>query len=163
MKRRGRRTATLLVTGVVALAAVVGGYAYWTSTGNGSAEATSDTSGPWAFKVAGPVGGPLSPDGPSQTFEYTVVNEGTGNQALAGVTVSVAEANGTSWSSGTCSAADFSLNGGAAGDPLVDTRLAQTFGPGGSDSATVYVQLVDTGANQDDCQGVSVPLYFSAS
>jgi hypothetical protein len=163
MKTRGRRAAALLATGVVALAAAAAGYAYWTSTGSGSAEAATDTNGPWSFEVSGPTGGPLAPDGPSQSFLYTVQNDGTGSQALSSVTVSVANANGSTWTSGDCSAADFSLNGGAAGDPLVDTRLAQVFGAGGSDSATVYVQMVDTGVNQDDCQGVTVPLYFSAS
>ena len=103
------------------------------------------------------------PGGPAQTVQYTVTNTGSGDQVLAGVTVSVANGNGSAWTPvGGCSAADFSVNGQAAGSPHLHTALAQTFGPGGSSSATVSVRLVETGANQNGCQGVNVPLYFVA-
>jgi hypothetical protein len=92
-----------------------------------------------------------------------VTNTGSGNQYLANVTVSVANDDGTAWSDGSCDAADFSVNGAPAGSPQVHTALQQTFGPGGSDSATVVVQMVDNGGNQDDCKNVTVPLYFVAS
>jgi hypothetical protein len=163
MKRRGRRAAALLVIGVIALAAVVGGYAYWTSTGSGSGSVTVGTDTAWQVDVSSATGGPLTPDGPAQTVQYTVTNNSTGSQKLTSVTVSVAESNGSAWDGpGNCSADDFSVGGAAVGTPAVLTALAQTFGPGGHDSASVTVQMVDTGSNQNDCRTADVPLRFVA-
>lgn len=161
MRRHKRRTAALLVVGAVALATAVAGYAYWTSTGvsTGSAATAADT--PWQINVETATGGPLTPGGAAQQVRYTVTNTSSGDLTLNGVTVSVADAGGSTWSSGNCTSADFLLNGSA---PYVDTRLARTFTAGEAESATVTVQLVDNPAkNQNDCKNISVPLYFAAS
>jgi hypothetical protein len=34
---------------------------------------------------------------------------------------------------------------------------------GSSKNEDVTVEMIDSGQNQDNCQGVTVPLYFSAS
>jgi hypothetical protein len=163
MKRFGKRTVVVLAVAVAASVAAVAGYAYWTSAGTGTGSATVGTSGAWLVTSQAPVGPALVPGGPAQTVQYTVQNTGTGDQVLGGVTVSVAGAGGSPWSSGSCSPADFSVSGQPAGASLFHTALAQTFGPGGSSSASVTVRLVETGANQNDCKGVTVPLYFVAS
>jgi hypothetical protein len=105
-----------------------------------------------------------------QTDGYTVTNGGHGSQSLAQVVVSVAMANGSPWSSQTditkpaCTASDFSVGGQAVGTAWTDTALAGTFTAGQSKTTgSVTVELIDNGANQDNCQGVTVPLYFSAS
>ena len=163
MKRFGKRTLILLAVVGAAVFAAVAGYAYWTSSGSGSGSATVGTDTPWQVDVDAATGGPLTPGGPLQTVGYTVTNNSTGNQYLAGVTVSVANADGSAWDGpGTCSAADFSVNGAAAGAPYDHTALAQTFGPGGSSSASVTVRMVDTGVNQNDCRLATVPLRLVA-
>ncbi len=162
MKRFGKRAWVGLAAIAAAAIAVVGGYAYWTSTGSGSGSVTVGTDTPWQVDTAAASGGPLTPGGPVETVGYTVTNNSTGNQALAGVTVSVANSDGSVWSSGSCSAADFSVNGAPAGTSAYHTALAQTFGPGASDSASVTVQMVDTGVDQNDCRGLTVPLRFVA-
>jgi hypothetical protein len=163
MKRFGKKTVVLLAVVGVAVCAAVAGYAYWTSSGSGSGSATVGTDTPWQVDVDAAVGGPLTPDGPVQTVGYTVTNNGSGHQYLAGVTVSVENANGSAWDGpGNCSAADFSVNGAPAGASYNHTALAQTFGAGGSSSASVTVQMVDTGANQNDCRLATVPLHFVA-
>ena len=164
MKRRGRRAATLLVIGVVALTATMAGFAYWTSTGESSGAVSTSSGSSWSVAVGAASGGPLTPNGPYQQVGYAVTNTSSGNQYLNGVTVSVANSDGSPWSSGTCDAGDFALNDGSAGASLVDTRLAGSFGASEAESATVYVQLVDNPAqNQNDCKGVNVPLRFVAS
>lgn len=164
MKRRGRKAATLLVTGVIALAAAAAGYAYWTTTGEGSGAVTTAGNTQWGVAVSPATGGPLTPNGPYQQVRYTVTNTSSGNQYLNRVTVSVANPDGSAWSSGTCSADDFSLNDGSAGASLVDTRLAGSFGSGEPESAVIYVRLVDNPAkNQNDCKSVPVPLRVVAS
>jgi hypothetical protein len=163
MKRRGRRAAAFLAIGLIAVSATVAGYAYWTSSGSGSGSASVGTDTPWQVDVGAAAGGPLTPGGPTQTVGYTVTNNSTGNQYLAGVTVSVAESDGSAWDGpGNCSAADFSINGAAAGTPVNHTALSQTFGGGGSGSSSVTVQMVDTGGNQNDCRLATVPLRFVA-
>ncbi len=163
MKRFGKRTVVVLAVAVAASVAAVAGYAFWTSAGTGSGYASTGTAGAWLVTSQAPVGAALVPGGPAQTVQYTVTNTGSGDQVLGGVTVSVANANGSAWTPvGGCSAADFSVNGQAAGSPHFHTALAQTFGPGGSSSATASVRLVETGANQNGCQGVNPPLYFVA-
>jgi len=163
MKRRGRRAAVLLVIGVIALSASVAGYAYWTSTGtdNGAVGVASTT--PWKVDVATATGSLLYPGGNVQTVPYTVTNTGDVDQKLTGVTVSVANPDGTTWTAGSCSAADFVINNAAPGAPYFHNALAGLYGPAGTGTASVQVTMVDTGANQDDCQGQSVPLYFAAS
>jgi hypothetical protein len=163
MKRRGRRALVLLAVGVVAGSMTVAGYAYWTGTDTGSGSASVGTDGPWEVTTAAATGGPLAPNGPVQVVQYTVKNTGTGNQYLTSVTVSVANNDGSAWNSDSCDAGDFRVNGAPAGSPQVHTALQQTFGPGGSDSAYVVVQMVDNGTNQDDCKNATVPLYFVAS
>jgi len=163
MKRRGRRAAVLLVTGVIALAASMAGYAYWTSTGTSSGSASVGTTTPWEVTVAAASGPALSPGGAAQSFDYTVTNTGSVDQRLTSVSVSVATSGGSAWTSGSCSAADFSVNGAAAGTPYVDTQLADLYGPSGYETGTVQVSMVATNTNQNDCKGVTVPLYFAAS
>lgn len=163
MKRRGRRAAVLLVTGVVALSAAVAGYAYWTDSGASSGSASVGTTSPWEVTVSPATGSALYPGGNVQTVQYTVTNTGTVDQKLNNVTVSVANSDASVWTSGSCAAGDFSVNGATPGTPYVATGLADLYGPGGSQTGSVQVSMVDTGSVQNDCKGVTVPLYFAAS
>jgi hypothetical protein len=69
----------------------------------------------------------------------------------------MADANGTAWvPTGDCDIADYA----------VDVTALTPVGPlvvGGTSEGTARVTLTDSGANQDDCQGQTVPLYFVAS
>lgn len=160
---------------VVALAGTGVAYAYFTSTGSGTASAQVGTASNWVIKTAGPSAintSYLYPD-PTiggtnvQTIGYTVTNPGKGDQNLTSVRISVANSDGSAWSVQTnpndppCEASDFSINGGAVGVPEVDTSLAGTYTPGQTRTGSVTIEMIDNGHNQDNCQGVKVPLYFS--
>jgi hypothetical protein len=152
--RRTQRTAVVIGTSV----ALVGGgfaFAYWTSSGTGRGSANTGTSVSWAVTTDAATGGPLTPGGPSQSIAFHVKNNDSGIQRLQNVTVQVANANGTAWTSGSCSAADYTVStpvftaGDVASSATVD--------------GTVSIAMNNLSSNQDDCKGVTVPLYVSAS
>ena len=157
MKRFGKRTVVVLAVAVAASVAAVAGYAFWTSTGTGSGYGEHRHARGVAGHQPGTEQAPRScPVARRRRFSTPSRTPARAIRSSAGVTVSVANANGSAWTPvGGCSAADFSVNGQAAGSPHFHTALAQTFGPGGSSSATVSVRLVETGANQNGCQGVN--------
>jgi hypothetical protein len=141
----------------VALVAIGGGaaFAYWTATGTGSTK--SATGGETAFQITSTplTGGLLSPGGPVQTATLTVTNPGTGVQKLQNVEVAIANGDGSPWTDGNCSATDFS-----ASVSIAPTEIAKD---GGTTTGTVTLQMVNRTANQNDCNGVEVPLLFTAS
>lgn len=173
---KSKKGIALLAALVVAIAAAVGAYAYFTSTGSGTGSATVGSATNWVVgQTSVTSGGPLYPDAAIgganiQTNAYHVKNAGSGSQALTQVVIKVATSTGAAWSSQAdlskppCTAADFSVGGQAVGASWTDTALAGDF-TAGQDKTTgsVTVELIDNNANQDNCQGVTVPLYFAAS
>lgn len=176
MLRRFMKKRVVVALSAIAVLAVAGSaYAYFSSTGTGSGSASVGSATPFTVGETGTPSGPaLLPDaaigtGNIQTHNYTVTNPSAGQQNLNKVVVSIATATGGTWSSQAnlskpaCTASDFSVGGQPVGSSWTDTSLAQNFAAGASHSATVTVQMIDSRANQDNCQGVTVPLYFSAS
>jgi hypothetical protein len=148
------------IIGTTAALVVLGGgaaFAYWTAAGNGSATTSAGTSK--NFTISSTVtGDPLSPNGPTQTFTFTITNPATaGTQKVSAVTAKVATETGNEWTTVTgCSKDDF-----AVGTP---TFTAKELAAGESATGTVTLQMIDRpGVNQDGCKNASVPLYFSAS
>jgi hypothetical protein len=156
------------IVAVVAAMASIGAYAYFTSTGSGTGSATVGSDSAWTVGQTTTSGGPLYPDpaigtGNIQTKSYSVTNPSAGNQNLTDVKVSVANSDGSAWTSGSCSKNDFSVGGAAVGVTYTDTGPAGTFTAGQLKNDSVTVQMIDNGANQNDCRGLTVPLYFFAS
>src|SRR5207248_4447657 len=95
---KSKKALALLATLAVAVAASVGAYAYFSSTGHGSATATVGQSSAFSVNTGALAGGPLTPAGGSGTYEtatYTVHNPSTGSQNLNQVVISVAGTDGT--------------------------------------------------------------------
>jgi hypothetical protein len=171
MLKKRRVIAALTVVGALALAG--GAFAYFTSSGTGTGSVSVGSAGAWSLTSGTATGPALAPD-PAvgganvESIPYTVKNTGSGSESLSQVVVSVLTGTGAAWSSQTqtappCTAADFSVDGAAPGSPAVDTHLAGDLASGQSKTGTVTVELIDNGQNQNNCEGVSVPLYFSAS
>jgi allophanate hydrolase subunit 2 len=170
-----KKRVAVALSAVAVLALAAGAYAYFSSTGNGTGSASVGSASPFTVGETGtPTGPALLPDaaigtGNIQTHNYTVTNPSKGQQNLNKVVISVATSTGGAWSSQAdaskpaCTASDFSVGGQSVGSAWTDTSLAQDFAANASHSATVTVQMIDNGKNQDNCQGVTVPLYFSAS
>ena len=176
-----------LIAGIVGagLLATTGvGYAYWSSTGQGSGTASVGTSTAWAVAQTTLTGGPLTPGGPTETIGYTVTNNSTGNQQLGTVTIQVAGITGTSpaasatlWSDSAafpskpaCTKDDFTVGAAVAGATLTQT-INQNLAPGATYTGSVVVAMVnrtdtipgDGLGNQDNCKSLTPPLFYAAS
>jgi len=171
------RISKKLAAGAVASAAVLGisgaAFAYFQTTGNGSGSASVGTSSNFVVTSDAATGGPLTPvptigSGPIEAVAFHVNNPSTGQQYLHTATVSVAKSDGTAWTSQTdntkpaCTAADFSVQGEAVGTAHVFT-FNNNMAASATQDGSVTLQLVDNHAIQDNCKGVTVPLYISAS
>jgi hypothetical protein len=106
---------------------------------------------------------------------YTVANTSNSSEYLHSVQVSVANSDGSAWASQSntmlpaCTAADFSIIDETAdvnlanGATFTDISFVGSFSAHDSTQDTFGLEMIDNGLNQDNCAGVSVPLYFLAS
>jgi hypothetical protein len=164
-----KRTLTVLGGGALAVLGAVAAFAFFTSSGNGSGSATVGSAGSWNFSVASATG-TLYPDPASggtniATEAYTVTNGGQGNQYLTNVQYSVPSTYSATDSNGdpACTASSFRLgpssnSTGAAATDAYTTDLAA----GGTVTGKATIEMIDNNGNQNACQGVTVPLSFSA-
>jgi len=142
-----------VVTGVAVAAVLVSGsvaFAYWSTngTGTGEAAAASVTDSVGIAQLDALTG--LYPDGPSQDITVTITNPNDSDVTIGGVTSVV-----TGTSDPGCTAADFEII-----DTVADIDVP---GGGGSQTATVgTIAMIETGANQDACQDVTIFLAFTA-
>ncbi len=153
---RGKKRVTIALAVVLTLAGAGAALAYWTSTGTGAGTAT--TGAQVAFTITSdPAVGEIAPGSAGETVAFTVTNPGPGTQYLTTVAVALANADGTPWvPTGNCLIADYTAT---MTTPAPAGELAVL----GTSSGVVTVTLANTAANQDDCQGQDVPLYFIAS
>lgn len=164
-----KKTAATITAGVLVAGTAAGAYAYWTTTGSGTGTATTGTTS--LFTVTSATTGPaLAPNsatvtgGPVQTVTVTVANPGTGYQKVTQVVASIASITGagTDVSKPACAATDYQLGSSAVGQPAT-IAFGENLAPGASAAHPVSVQMVDNGANQDNCKLATVNLAFAAS
>lgn len=172
MKRfMSKKVAVVAASVALTLSMSGAAFAYFTSTGSGTGSAAVGSATAWTVSESGtPTVGSLFPDASIggahvQTHSYTVTNGGSGSQYLTSVLVKVANADGTPWIAVSgCSASDFSVGGAAVGTAFTDVALHGTFLAAQSKTnGSVTVEMIDSGNNQNACQGISIPLYFYAS
>jgi hypothetical protein len=178
MSGRFTKKRAFVAIGLVAALAVAGAaYAFFQSTGSGTGTASVGSATQWSV-LSGTSNGPMYPGSTSsdESVKVTITNKGSGNQSLNSFTMSVAQSNGSAWTSSTtnypsenaCSATDFALGTNTAAgsytvDKSVDATLPDDLAPGASYSTTVNLHMLDTGVPQDNCQGLTnVPLYITA-
>lgn len=156
ISRKKKIVATVATFALVGIGSGVA-YAYWTSGGTGAATATTGTSASFTVTSDPATGGALTPGGVTDSIPFHV-NNGTGNATakLTAVAVTVANSDGTTWTSVSgCSAADYTVDtpaftpGEIAGGAKID--------------GTVTLTMNDSTSTQDGCKLATVPLYFVAS
>src|SRR5690242_11687883 len=146
MRKPSKKVVVGVAAVAIALGTASGAYAYWTSTGNGSGSATTGTSTTWAVTSDAATGGALTPGGPTDTIAVHVKNNSTGVQSLTAVTASVANSNGSDWTSVTgCSAADYTV--GTVSITPGDVA------PGATVDGTVTIKMDNLAADQNGCKG----------
>lgn len=153
---RRKKRIIISVLAVLTLSGAGVAFAYWTSGGTGSGQATTGSSTALTITSEDAVG-TIAPGNAGQTVDFTVTNPGPGVQSLTNVTVAMAGPTGTPWVPPTgCLIADYT----------VAITTAPTYGAipvSGTRTGTATVTLANTTANQDACQGQAVPLHFVAS
>lgn len=154
---RGKKRITIGVVALLSLAGAGAAFAYWTAQGTGVGEAQTGESVDFTITAEAPVG-TLAPGNAGQTVEFTVDNPGTSAQYLTDVTVTIAGPDGTPWvPTGNCEPDDYTAT------MTVEPAAGNIAAGGTSEVGTVTVTLRNTAADQDDCQGQTVPLYFVAT
>lgn len=173
-----------------AAALIAGGagvaFAYWTTTGSGDGTGSAGTATNWtvAFQATteDTAGVALSPGGPTETVHFTIKNPDSGHAALDDVALTVANAQApvtfssqTDASKPACTAADFtitsiSLTDGAAVPTVKSSATSEVIGSplydvagGDTITGTATLAMVDGTGNQDNCQGVTVPVHAAVS
>ncbi len=158
MKRKSfsRRTWILLGVLVVALAAAVGGYAFFSTTGTGSGTAAVGNSTAGSITVVGTADGKLLPGG-TVPVSFTATNAASYSQKLNGIHLESVSVEG---SPADCDPADFTM----ATDVVVgsDGTIAGSTGPVAiTEQGTLA--MADTAVSQDGCQGATLDLTFTTS
>ena len=155
-----------IIAGALAAGLVMGAggiaAAYFTATGTGNGSGSVGSSTPWAVVVANTASATLTPGGPGETIDFTVTNPSTGHQYLQKVTISITTFSDQS-NTGlpACTQTTFYLTGSTAQSQsrAVTTNEAS----GATYSGSVVLYLKTNGGNQDNCEGVTVPIHVSAT
>jgi hypothetical protein len=146
--------AALLATLTIVAFAAVGAYAYFTATGTGTGSATvGSVSG---ITLAGTVTGTLYPAGAPANVSVAVTNPGSGTQTVGSIHLDSVTTDGAH------SSCDLTVGPGAAftmADIPVNTNLAHN----GTTTVTGSLQMNDTAANQNGCQGAPLTLHLTSN
>jgi hypothetical protein len=138
-------------------------FAYFTSSGSGTGQASTGSATNWGVSAAAVVGGPLYPGQGSQTITYTVTNNGSGNQALNTAVATVNSGTGGAVTQGGvvaagCLASWYNATA-AAPSPAFHTSIIPT----GTATVVATVTMSDPGVNQNPCQGIAPDITLTVS
>jgi len=152
VKKMGKRGWILLALLLVGAVAAVGGYAYWTSTGTGSASATNASSN-GTIALNGSFAGGLAPGG-SKTITFTADNAGTSSLRV-GTIHAVVSIDAPHVALG-CLASDFTVA------DVVQNQTVPASTSGFALPVNGSIVFADTASNQDGCKGATVTLTLSS-
>ena len=127
----------VIAVAVAAMAIGLGtsAFAYFSSTGSGTGTATVGSS--TNVTLASPSVGTLYPDGAQVPVDVTITNPGSGSEYVGHVSGSVADNTG-------CSGTWFQVDGSNA-------------------TVQTHVRMLDSGTNQDACQGKTLTINWSSN
>ncbi|WP_323097001.1 hypothetical protein [Intrasporangium sp. YIM S08009] len=143
-----KKTAVILTSGVLTVAAAGGAVAYWSTTGDGTGTATNATANGTIVLHASFADG-LTP-GASETVSYTADNAGTSSLRVGTISAVV------STDKSGCLASDFTI-GNVVSNTTVPAK-ANGFAVGSGTLA-----FADTDANQDACKGAKITLTLTSN
>ena len=161
-----RRFIAVALSAVIIAGAAGTAAAFFTSSGTGTGSATIASASAFDVVVNTPTGGSLVPGGTTDNVAYTVTNPVSAASPAQLTTITIEVTPGFSYVDGNndpaCNASDFSINGLAAGTSGI-YPVSQLLPVGGTFTSSFNIQMIDNGANQDSCEGGSVPLTVLAS
>jgi hypothetical protein len=175
MKRfMNKKVAAIGLASALALGIAGGAFAYFTNTGTGTGSATVGSVTNQFAVTTSTTGSALLPsaigdaNATLDTVHVTVTNKDEANENLSQLVYEVTPGwSATLTGHPNCTAADFSIDSTTPGNSETLPE-SQNLGPDtdpltDSYSTTFTLQLVDNSADQDACEGVTVPLTVNAS
>jgi hypothetical protein len=148
---KSKKGIALLATMVAAVAAAVGAYAYWTTTGagtgtvaNASANGTLVLHADWAADALYPGG--------SQDVTFTADNAGDSNLYVGTITTDSITTDDVA-----CLPADFSI------DPVTSNTVVPAGETAYALNGTGSLEFANTNVNQDACKGAEITLHLSSN
>ncbi len=175
MKRfMNKKVAAIGLASALALGIAGGAFAYFTNTGTGTGSATVGNVTNQFTVTTSTAGAALLPtplgdtNATLDTVSVKTINTDEANEYLSTLVYEITPSfDVTSAGHPDCVASDFSINGAAVGTAVTvhpDTNLAaDSDAPANEYDSSFTLQLVDNGADQDACEGVTVPLTANAS
>jgi hypothetical protein len=174
-----RKRVMLLAIAALAIGISAGAFAYFTASGNGTGHATVGSATGWTVTPTDVTPDQLYPGGPSYAVGGTVTNGGSAAQQLnqVGAVIQAPSDTGSDGLKPACTAADFALST-LGTDWVIDTATTthllvnqEIAAAGHYDWTGLNVAMVnrsDTSpgdglGNQDNCQGATVNVKFTAS
>jgi hypothetical protein len=145
MARHGKKKAIVLAVAVLAIALGTGAYAYFTSTGSGTGSATVGSSS--GIQLSSPSVGTLYPGGADVPVTVTIHNPGGGAEF-------VNQISGTVANNGGCLGTWFQVD---------SASYAATLAAGATDAVSTNVRMLDSGSDQNVCQGKSMTINWSSN
>jgi hypothetical protein len=139
-----KRIILLAIAGAAA-AIAAGAFAYFTASGSGTGSATVGSASAITL-ASGTVSG-LFPGGADVPVTVTITNPGSGAQRVGTVSGSVTDNSG-------CLGAWFQVDA---------ITYNATIAAGGSDTKSTNVRMLDSGTNQDVCQGKTMTINWSSN
>jgi hypothetical protein len=139
-----KRAVVLAIVGA-AIALGTGAFAYFTASGSGTGSATVGTAS--AINLSSGAVGGLYPGGADVPVTVNLSNPGGGAQYVGTVSGSVAD-------NGGCQGAWFQVD---------SVAYNGTLAVGGSDTKSTNVRMLDSGTNQNACQGKTMTINWSSN
>lgn len=146
MKRfRSKKWLVALAAAAAIAALSVGAFAYFTTSGAGTGSASVGS--PTGIELSGNPVGTLYPAGADLPVTVSIHNAGSGAQHVGTI-------SGTVSTNGDCLGSDFEVD---------DITYNDTLAAGDSDTASTKVRMLDSGSDQDACQGREMTINWSSN
>ena len=181
---RHKRVLVAVTVAGLMLAGAGSAWAYFTTNGTGTGSVPVGNSSALTVSVGAATGGAMLPaaigdsNAVVDTVPFTVLNTAEGDQSFSTLTLEVTPGYTHTDGAGDppCTASDFSIDGSDVGTAVtvsgLETLLPNSDGthvtPAPAANGDTYygsltIQLVENGANQDSCEGQTIPLTVAAS
>jgi hypothetical protein len=156
MLRLTKKRAVVVGVAACCLALAAGAFAYFSTTGSGTATATVGSSS--AVTLHGTVSGSLYP-GATSTVTFTVDNPSSGTQRVGTITLTKVQPDA---SHSTCST---TITGENPDFTMAAVAVNKNYGPGNAQAVTPTgtLKMNETGVNQDACQGATLTLTLASN
>lgn len=177
MKRFITKKSVVIFTIIAAAVAIAtGAYAYFSAAGSGSGSASVGSATGWTVTGAS-YAGDLFPAATAEAGAHaltggSVKNPGTGKQSLHQIvaTIEAPTSVGTDNTIPDCTASDFSFSSPSSSWTLTNSGQTATITPDDDlapnasyTMSDLSIAMVDSGSNQDNCQGATVNITYDAS